>query len=99
MIRTIDLNFSQSNYWTQLTNNYDSKTEIAADMRDMILPIAIFPHATRRAHTARRMHARVDYCGQQCEIVRPHLNPPTLNNTPFGVWPLPLAKRWSDSTN
>ena len=32
MIRTIDLNFSQSNYWTQLTNNYDSKTEIAADM-------------------------------------------------------------------
>ena len=30
--RDIHLTFSQANYWTQLTNNYQSQTEIPADM-------------------------------------------------------------------
>ncbi len=31
-IKRIDLNFSQNNWWTQLANNYESETDIAATM-------------------------------------------------------------------
>ncbi len=32
VVRRIDLNFSQANYWNLLTNNYQSKTDIPATM-------------------------------------------------------------------